>query len=270
MNKTKIDWCDMSWNPVTGCRHGCEYCYAENIAHRFGGHWDEGRCRTMGSDGTLHDLSEPMMRHTTGKNRTVGVHSVVAPFPYCFDPTLHRYRLDQPQKKEGPQTIFVCSMADLFGDWVPDEWIEAVFDSCRKAPQHRYLFLTKNPARYVRLASALKLPAEPNFWYGVSAEQHDKAEAAFRHLPAGWRGYNFFLSAEPLHGGINLTALATWPKWVILGAETGAGKKKHRPHESWIADIVAQASARNIPVFMKESIREVWGDQIIQEYPWGE
>lgn len=26
--KTKIDWCDASWNPVTGCLHGCEYCYA--------------------------------------------------------------------------------------------------------------------------------------------------------------------------------------------------------------------------------------------------
>ena len=37
MNKTKIDWCDSTWNPVTGCLHGCEYCYARNIAHRFGG-----------------------------------------------------------------------------------------------------------------------------------------------------------------------------------------------------------------------------------------
>ena len=34
---TKIDWCDSSWNPVTGCMHGCEYCYARNIAYRFGG-----------------------------------------------------------------------------------------------------------------------------------------------------------------------------------------------------------------------------------------
>ena len=27
-DRTKIDWCDASWNPVTGCLHGCEYCYA--------------------------------------------------------------------------------------------------------------------------------------------------------------------------------------------------------------------------------------------------
>ena len=37
MDKTKIDWCDSSWNPVTGCLHGCEYCYAGGIAERFRG-----------------------------------------------------------------------------------------------------------------------------------------------------------------------------------------------------------------------------------------
>lgn len=37
MNKTKIDWCDSTWNPVTGCFHGCDYCYARSIAKRFGG-----------------------------------------------------------------------------------------------------------------------------------------------------------------------------------------------------------------------------------------
>lgn len=35
--KTKIDWCDSTWNPVTGCEHNCEYCYARGIANRFGG-----------------------------------------------------------------------------------------------------------------------------------------------------------------------------------------------------------------------------------------
>lgn len=30
--KTKIDWCDSTWNPVTGCLHGCAYCYARKIA----------------------------------------------------------------------------------------------------------------------------------------------------------------------------------------------------------------------------------------------
>ena len=40
MNKTRIDWCGYSWNPVTGCLHGCPYCYAKKIAMRFDGHFD--------------------------------------------------------------------------------------------------------------------------------------------------------------------------------------------------------------------------------------
>jgi len=35
MNKTKIEWTDYTWNPITGCLHGCDYCYARKIAARF-------------------------------------------------------------------------------------------------------------------------------------------------------------------------------------------------------------------------------------------
>jgi protein gp37 len=35
MNRTKIEWTDYTWNPITGCLHGCEYCYARKIAARF-------------------------------------------------------------------------------------------------------------------------------------------------------------------------------------------------------------------------------------------
>ena len=95
MQKTKIEWCDMTWNPVTGCKLGCPYCYAAKLARRFG---------------------------------------------KSFEPEFHSERLAQPAQIKKPQNIFVCSMADLFGEWVPDEWIKAVFDACAAAPQHRYLF----------------------------------------------------------------------------------------------------------------------------------
>lgn len=36
MNRTKIEWTDYSWNPVTGCKHGCWYCYAHKLFTRFG------------------------------------------------------------------------------------------------------------------------------------------------------------------------------------------------------------------------------------------
>lgn len=52
MNKTKIDQCDSTWNPVTGCLHGCEYCYARGIANRFSGGGEKW------ADGNLFVLDE--------------------------------------------------------------------------------------------------------------------------------------------------------------------------------------------------------------------
>jgi protein gp37 len=64
-------------------------------------------------------------------------------------------------------------MADLFGEWVPDEWIEEVFKACAAAPRHRYMFLTKNPKRYHELMKNGCLPLESNYWYGFSAETNE-------------------------------------------------------------------------------------------------
>ena len=111
MNKTKIDWATMSWNPVTGCRHGCPYCYARRTATRF----NAGLEDPAPLAGGLHVLPEKIK---------------AAPYPYGFEPTLHRYRLGQPQNTKEPQTVFVCSMADLFGRWVPTSWILEVLDAC--------------------------------------------------------------------------------------------------------------------------------------------
>lgn len=159
--KTKIDWCDSSWNPVTGCLHGCEYCYARKIAERFGGHSNKNTsyaCHPLEDGHALYTLEE------AAKKRNENDKLVVAPYPCVFEPTFHRYRLDEPKKWTEPRTIFVCSMGELFGNWVPDEWIKAVFDACEAAPQHRYLFLTKNPDRLNRLARDGKLPQK--HWYG--------------------------------------------------------------------------------------------------------
>ncbi|MBR3105858.1 MAG: DUF5131 family protein [Clostridia bacterium] len=266
-DKTKIDWCDASWNPVTGCLHGCEYCYARGIANRFGLPYApklgdpgmEGAAKWDSSEGmdTMLELEKPYVKD--GRKQ---------PYPMGFLPTFHKYRLDEPQRWTKPRTIFVCSMADLFGEWVPDEWIKEVFDACRRAPQHRYLFLTKNPARYGELAAEGKLPKEKNHWYGITATDHQMAEANFRHIPNGWDGYNIFLSAEPLHGEINIPALNSWPKWVIFGAQTGNCKDKVVPKKEWIENAVAQCRLMGVPVFMKESLRQLMGADFVQEYPW--
>jgi protein gp37 len=35
MNRTSIEWTDLTWNPIVGCDHGCWYCYAKRLTRRF-------------------------------------------------------------------------------------------------------------------------------------------------------------------------------------------------------------------------------------------
>lgn len=264
MNKTKIEWADMTFNPVTGCKHGCEYCYAKQMTVRFSGHWDDSKCRTVGGNGELHVLDEPMKRHTAGKNREVGVHSVIAPFPFGFDPTFHRYRLSQPARKKGPRTIFVCSMADLFGPWVPTKWIVDVLDACLAAPQHRYMFLTKNPERYAQLDRLALLPRRDNFWYGSTVTGKDSRRFNGSVL------LNTFLSIEPLHENLD-AGLGSFggDRLIIIGAETGNRVGKITPEKAWVDNIVEAADLTHAAVFMKDSLKPVVGwMNMRRELPW--
>lgn len=270
---TKIDWCDATWNPVTGCLHGCEYCYARGIAERFGcatiaiydedGHLKDGYLTC--ADGTCHELEHPYK--DCGKGR-------IAPYPFEFDPTFHRYKLNEPQRWKKPRTIFVCSMADLFGEWVPDEWIEQVFKACEAAPQHRYMFLTKNPARFKQLRkNGVKLPND--CWIGTSvtrdAEQADQYTGRTGYLSENWdTTAQWFVSVEPIlermsRGSIeNLTAM----NWVIVGAETGRRNERVISEKKWIDEIAEECKRCGTPIFMKESLRGLMGDDFKQEFPW--
>jgi len=264
MNKTKIEWCDATWNPVTGCLHGCEYCYAARIAHRFGLGWD------VFYDEKIFVLNEP-----SKSRRSEHKPKRIEPFPYGFAPTFHRYRLDEPQHWKKPRTIFVCSMADLFGEWVPDEWIEAVVEATMQATQHRYLFLTKNPARYGQVLRSPSwryvLPRGASFWYGATATTEEKAIEASNEIDSLPYGYKKFLSIEPICGPLRVNEW-DWISsfdWVIIGAETGNRSGKIVPEKSWINYIVASCAARGVPVFMKDSLIPIVGEENMRrEFPW--
>lgn len=262
MKKTKIDWADSTWNPVTGCLHGCEYCYARRIAERFSTAMampDFELLVPMDEPHPVYELSEPVRHDFHGNKRE--------PYPYGFQPTFHRYKLDEPLRWKKPRTIFVCSMGDMFGDWVPDEWIKRVFEACEAAPQHRYLFLTKNPARYIELAEKDILPdGADNMWFGSTATTPE-TEFFFSG------GHNTFLSIEPIlkpfHDSLDAGVQACEKTdWIIVGAETGNRKDKVIPKADWIMEIVQSAEKTNTPVFMKESLRGIMGDCFRQEFPW--
>ena len=254
MDRTKIDWCDSTWNPVTGCLHGCEYCYARGIANRFSGGGEKW------TDDNLFVLDEKFYAEESEK---------AEPYPYGFMPTFHRYKLDEYANKKG-RNIFVCYMADLFGTWVPEEWIMTVFESCKKAPQHNYLFLTKNPDRYISLLLDENLPELPNMWYGATVTnsvQAETAEATMQDLPSESHA---FLSIEPLMEDVSYAlsiTIANFTDWVIVGAETGRNKNKVVPKREWIESLVSECRKYNIPIFMKSSLSEIWGEQLIQDFP---
>lgn len=272
MNKTKIEWCDSTWNPVTGCKHGCPYCYAHGIAKRFEGFEPRSGGETIPDGagtrpGSIYNTTSGEPAHVFDKQplkRTKNGVFQRAPYPYGFEPTLHRYRLGEPAAKTKAQTIFVCSMADLFGRWIPLDWIVEVLDACRRAPQHRYLFLTKNPKRYVELDQLALLPREDNFWYGSSMMTAE--------TPVFYSNrHKTFVSAEPILEAFGECALendACGIDWFIVGAETGNRAEKVVPEKSWIEPIVDFCKKYNKPLFMKNSMSAIWGEPLMTELAW--
>lgn len=276
-SKTKIDWCDATWNPVTGCLHGCEYCYARRIAERFGGGGNPIDYMSVVNGTGIYVCNHQIFKDNGAK----------ASYPFDFAPTFHRYRLDIPAHWTKPRTIFVCSMADLFGEWVPDSWIKEVFAACEKAPQHRYLFLTKNPKRLCNMATAhsirkwnakhpdrpaketeefqnvTPLPVHDNWWFGCSLD--NKNALRFQ----GGYTWHTFTSIEPIMEFMNM-GLGSFgdDKWTIIGAETGNRRGKVTPKREWVYNILEAANITGVKVFMKESLRELMGADFRQEFPW--
>ena len=272
MNKSKIEWCSHTWNPVTGCLHGCPYCYARKVAHRFAPAYG-------GPDGGIHELKEPYIEGMGEPEHGIPVHYWREPYPYEFDPTFHRYRLDEPARASAHRDIFVCSMADLFGKWVPTEWIVQIIDACKAAPQHRYMFLTKNPARYLELDHLALLPHEDNFWYGSSVPSEDymamypvphvrKPFSISSPSGGGSEGINAFWSMEPLLGPVRMENSEGLPQWVIIGAETGSRKEKVTPRREWVDGITDFCDKNEIPIFYKGNLREIFPDLPASAFPW--
>ncbi len=268
MSRTKIEWADAVWNPVTGCTkvsEGCRHCYAERQVQRFGDrvHPDGG-----------HDFRRVMM---------------------------HCSKLDQPLHWRKPRRVFVCSMGDLFHDDVSDEFIAAVFGVMAASPQHTFMVLTKRPERMhayaarldalmphlqdtdertlgdTRWGSGVHFPDFPlsNVWLGVSTENQAAADERIPLLlqtPAAVR----FVSCEPMLGPVDVSK---WLRprsaphkdgyggdhapgftsdlrvldWVICGGESGPGARPMHP--DWARSLRDQCAAAQVPFFFKQ-----WGE----------
>ncbi len=105
-----------TWNPITGCLHGCVYCWARALA--------EGRLKNK---------------------RKYAQHG--------FKPAFHPHELKRTFQPG--ELVFVADMGDMWGRWVPSEWIRAVLEHIARFPETTFLFLTKNPARYLEFLSEM-------------------------------------------------------------------------------------------------------------------
>ena len=268
-DKSRIEWCDATWNPVTGCTQiseGCDNCYAKRYAERFRGRFG-------------YPADDP------------------------FRVTFHEDRLEQPLRWQKPRKIFVCSMGDLFHDDVLDSCIVRILDIIWQAEKHTFLILTKRPERMQRIMgapSALNCYGHqwpfPNLWLGVTAENQRTADERIPILldtPAAVR----FVSVEPMLGPVDISP---WDKcdlcgrlrnsfdgvwgspfcyehynpfngcegtykqnaldWVVCGGESGPGARPMHPY--WVRSLRDQSVNAGVPFFFKQ-----WGEY----YPnWAE
>ena len=205
-----IEWARWSWNPVTGCKHDCKYCYARDIATRF--------------------------------------------FKEGFTPTFRPERLSAPKNTIVPNTediglhnVFVCSMADLFGAWVPQEWIDAVLKSVRENPQWTFLFLTKNPSRLV----GINFPK--NSWVGTTVDIQKRvapAEEAFKKIKAPVK----FLSCEPLLEKLTFKDMSMFD-WIIIGGRSGSsGMPEGQPEWGWVEILIEKARRSGLSIYFKPNL----------------
>jgi protein gp37 len=224
MSKSKIQWTERTWNPVTGCSkvsEGCRHCYAETMAKRLQG---------------------------MGQQR----------YANAFSLTIHPDALDEPKQVKKPSMFFVCSMADLFHKDVPFEFVDKVMETIEACPRHTFQILTKRPERMVeyfigrakRLHRLFDLP--DNVWVGVTVESEREIPriSVLRRLLTHSKNIKF-ISCEPLLGDLGMLNLAAIDL-VIVGGESGP---QARPmQKQWVLNIKRQCEEQCVNFFFKQ-----WG-----------
>ena len=160
-------------------------------------------------------------------------------------PTFHPNRLDDPLKVKKPSRIFVGSSGDLWGKFIPTDWIHQILEIVKKCPQHTFQFLTKNPSRYVEF----NFP--DNCWIGTTIDTQARADANlddFKKAEAEIK----FISFEPLLEEINVDLRGI--DWIIIGGCTGDNKDLPTyPNKLWVNKLRSQCLLLDIPIFIKNN-----------------
>lgn len=213
MAQSKIEWTELTWNPVTGCTKisaGCKFCYAEVMSRRL---------KAMG----------------------------VEKYQNGFKLTVHPDVLQEPYSWKNPKIVFVNSMSDLFHKDVPLKFIQQVFEVMNDNPQHVFQVLTKRADLLLKYDKAKALKWTHNIWMGVSIEDERVVERI--DLLRKTKAKIKFLSCEPLIGPLRKMNLKKID-WVIVGGESG---RRPRPmNADWVLDIKEQCDKSGSAFFFKQ------------------
>jgi protein gp37 len=239
----KIEWTDYTWNPVRGCQHACRWempdgsiaqCYAESVAL--------GIARTAYPQGFENHYWNPN-------------------------------QLNAPLSVKTPSRIFLDSMSDLMGHWVPDEQIEQVLDVARRAHWHTFQLLTKNSPRLLQF----KFP--PNVWVGVSApptffkgrklthqQQRMMLVTALKVLH-DVKAEVRWISFEPLSFDVSDMVRDTRRhlEWAVIGAATN-GNRVYQPDPQHVRNLLSVLDDHETRVFFKGNLKgnpaaELWREE---------
>ena len=262
--RNRLGWADYTFDVITGCRYQCRYCFAKVTTTNMAGdiRWNKAQTDKYEVDSEgRYTLTEPFMRPSGKQNF----------WPFGFEPTLHLYRLTNNHAsvkllKGRGKRIFVGNFSDMFGEWVPDNWIRLVMDAVEMWPKNNYLFMTRNPTR---LSQPGLIVDRKNFWYGTTVTSQEDFYR-LHELPK-LKEARVFVNFSPLIGPVTDDLKSAFQEkqisWGIIGEMRGYAMKKIKTERSWVERIASEAESLGIPVFMMDSIGDLMGDDFRQEYP---
>lgn len=233
-----IEWTDYTWNAVAGCKHGCRWqmpdgtiaiCYAEEVA--------VGIARRAYPEGFEHHY-------------------------------WHEQRLKEPFRVKEPAKIFLDSMSDLMGIWVPDEQVEAVLAIARQAHWHTFQLLTKNAPRLLKFDFADNVcpgvSSPPDFMFGKRLPQKAQEKMLHKTLQILSQIDRLtWMSVEPLSWNVG-PIIEQYPdalQWVVIGAATN-GRKEYQPDPAHVQNLLDVLDEWGVPVFFKGNLKwEPWREE---------
>jgi protein gp37 len=178
---------------------------------------------------------------------------------FKWDPTIRfdRDALDKLKTLKKPTRIFIGSTMELFGEWVPPDWMAEIMEWVRFYREHTFVFLTKCPWNLPRWN-----PWPENCFVGMSAT--NMSQIGDLQIMGDVQAKVRFVSFEPL---LDYTAPdLRFVNWVILGPRTAP---LWLPPERWVRGIEAAADQLDIPVFEKDALAKLITDRPLRrEMPW--